>query len=359
MPPVFGPSSPSYARLWSWLGRNARSSRPSTTAIPVTASATLGVIVVLSIFGAKRWRLWSPLIGLLGGVAVAAGFGLVDADPILAARWVGLPALAWPGFDLSFGPAFWALLPAFLIPPLNSTAPPYFDLTGWIGVEAYYIANSGSTRGIPWIAIALLLLLISRSGFAWKPRLKEALVILVALVVLLGGGAALNEFGVKRLANVFRPDILLLAETPSQTEPGRTVLGETAAAFYDRDRDDRTAHLEAISNPDAECFAEVPVHKLVCKHWIETTGFSFPSGHSLTAMFFATFFLALALYFLSGWRRWPFYLLVPWAVLVCFSRTILRVHSPTDITVGGLEGVIFGAAAFLLVRTVLKRVGAQ
>ena len=254
-------------------------------------------------------------------------------------------------------PAWLLLLLAFIIPRLDSTGPPYFDLTGGVGVAAYWLAESGSLRGIPWIALVLLLLLISRSGFAWKPRLKEALVVVVALGVLLGGSAALNEFGVKRIAKVFRPDILLLAGTPSQTDEGRTVLGETAAAFYDRLRDDRTAYLETISDPDAECFEEVPLHELVCDHWIETTGFSFPSGHSLTAMFFATFFLALALYFLSGWRRWPCYLLVPWAVLVCFSRTTLRVHSPTDITVGGLEGLLFGAVAFLLVRKVLKAIG--
>ena len=96
-------------------------------------------------------------------------------------------------------------------------------------MAAYWLAESGSLRGIPWIALVLLLLLISRSGFAWKPRIKEALVVVVALGVLLGGGAALNEFGVKRIAKVFRPDILLLAGTPSLTDEGRTVLGEAVS----------------------------------------------------------------------------------------------------------------------------------
>ena len=30
------------------------------------------------------------------------------------AAWIGVPARGWPGFDLSFGPVFWALLPAFV-----------------------------------------------------------------------------------------------------------------------------------------------------------------------------------------------------------------------------------------------------
>jgi membrane-associated phospholipid phosphatase len=70
-------------------------------------------------------------------------------------------------------------------------------------------------------------------------------------------------------------------------------------------------------------------------------------------MMFATFFLAMGLASCSGRRLWVFYLLVPWAVMVCYSRTILRVHSPTDISIGGLEGIIVGILVFLLVRLVL------
>jgi len=82
---------------------------------PASALTTLGVIVGLSLFGARALRLWSPLIGLVLGTAVAAGFGLVDTAPLLAAPWIGWPAFTWPGFDLGFGVDFWALLPAFLI----------------------------------------------------------------------------------------------------------------------------------------------------------------------------------------------------------------------------------------------------
>lgn len=82
---------------------------------PASAGVTLFVIVAVSLFGARRWRLWSPLIGLVAGMGVAAAFGLVDTAPIAAAPWIGLPVLAWPGFDLSFGTEFWALLPAFVI----------------------------------------------------------------------------------------------------------------------------------------------------------------------------------------------------------------------------------------------------
>src|SRR5690606_35673427 len=69
---------------------------------PASASVTFLVIVAVSIFGARRWRLWSPLIGLVCGMAVAAAYGILDTGPLAAAAWIGLPALAWPGLDLSF-----------------------------------------------------------------------------------------------------------------------------------------------------------------------------------------------------------------------------------------------------------------
>ena len=34
--------------------------------------------------------------------------------------WVSLPNFTWPGFDLSFGAEFWALLPVFVV--VNLTA---------------------------------------------------------------------------------------------------------------------------------------------------------------------------------------------------------------------------------------------
>lgn len=87
----------------------------SSTAAPIVAIATLVTVLVLVLRAPPRWRLWSPIIGIVVGCAVAAPFGLYDAQTILDAPWVGVPLGAWPGFDLSPGPEFWGLLPAFII----------------------------------------------------------------------------------------------------------------------------------------------------------------------------------------------------------------------------------------------------
>ena len=59
-------------------------------------------------------RLWAPAVGIVAGSAVAALYGLYDFARIGRAAWIGIPAVELPAPDLDFGPAFWALLPAFL-----------------------------------------------------------------------------------------------------------------------------------------------------------------------------------------------------------------------------------------------------
>ena len=87
----------------------------SPTAAPVTALATLVTVLALVLRAPPKWRLWSPIIGIAVGCAVAAPFGLYDPQGVLDAPWVGVPLDAWPGFDLSPGAEFWGLLPAFII----------------------------------------------------------------------------------------------------------------------------------------------------------------------------------------------------------------------------------------------------
>ena len=81
---------------------------------PVSAFVTLAVTMVIILRASGVMRLWGPVAGIVSGCAVAGFFGLFSWDAVAAAPWIGLPVEGWPGFDFSFGPAFWALLPAFV-----------------------------------------------------------------------------------------------------------------------------------------------------------------------------------------------------------------------------------------------------
>ncbi len=84
-------------------------------AAPLSALVTLLVIVGIAVKATGMLRLWAPVAGVIAGAVVGGYFGIYDTARIADAPWIGLPdASAWPGFDLSFGPTFWALLPGFV-----------------------------------------------------------------------------------------------------------------------------------------------------------------------------------------------------------------------------------------------------
>ncbi len=80
---------------------------------PVCALVTVALIVGIGLKGNNALRLWAPVIGVVGGAAVGALFGIYDTQRIVDAPWVGMSLADWPGLDLAFGADFWALLPVF------------------------------------------------------------------------------------------------------------------------------------------------------------------------------------------------------------------------------------------------------
>ena len=97
----------------------------------------------------------------------------------------------------------------------------------------------------------------------------------------------------------------------------------SAEEFYALpDKASRSEHLRKVLTP------EFPLRPRSAITGFQKRNIFSPSGHSFSSMMFATFFLAMGLTYFSGRRLWVFYLLVLWAVAVCFSRPILRQHIP-------------------------------
>ena len=85
------------------------------SAAPVAAAITLVIVLALRLYSSPALQQWTPIIGLGIGGAVAAALGLYDFQGVAAAPLIGIPEYAWPGIDLNFAPAFWALLPGFVV----------------------------------------------------------------------------------------------------------------------------------------------------------------------------------------------------------------------------------------------------
>lgn len=86
----------------------------SAAAAPTISAVTILAVVALMLRAPRRLRAWTPVIGIGAGCATAAFFGVLDAERVGSASWLGVPAVATPGPDLNFDSRFWVLLPGFL-----------------------------------------------------------------------------------------------------------------------------------------------------------------------------------------------------------------------------------------------------
>ncbi len=243
------------------------------------------------------------------------------------------------GGSLGLLAAYLLILTAFIWSTADSTQAPYFDLDGGFAKTAYWITESGGPYGAAIVGMTMLVVFVTRPGV--KRRRRECFMLACAVGLCAGLGAACNEYVIKEYFQRPRPNIVSLLDSHQR-----------AVELHSLTRSQSSGRLSEVLAQNDGAIALSPAIKA---HWIETTGYSFPSGHSFSAMFFATFFLMLGLTCVSKKRRWCFYALVPWAVAVCYSRTILRVHSPADISAGALQGIVLGMIGFAVTVRLLQR----
>ena len=262
-----------------------------------------------------------------------------------------LPLFKWAIIPLVITWLFLSL--SFIVPLLDSTSAPFFVLNSLFSDAVYWLSQSGGKFGAPVVGLLMLAVLVGREGISVKRKWTETCLVVLVISLLAGGGAVVNEHVIKAELKIPRPNILWLADGHVAGKSESSRLGVSAEQFYNTgDKEARRLPLQKVLDQQP---AILQLSPLIKAHWIEETGYSFPSGHAFSAMFFAAFFLLMATSYLSGKRFLFFYVLLPWAIGVGYSRTILRLHTPADITLGGLQGLLVGICAWLLVRTLIRR----
>lgn len=197
----------------------------------------------------------------------------------------------------------------------------------------YFISESGGVYGTAALAVVLCL----TAAFQQERRRHQARAFGMGfgfLLILLGGVAALNEYGVKPLVQQPRPShMFLLGEAPSPH----------LAEFYLQPEPERQAYLNSYLQVHGGKYANVS--PLVLAHWVAESGYSFPSGHSQNAFLLATMLaFGLCLQLPPRKRAWCL-LPLAWALLVCLSRVALGVHTELDVSLGAVFGLVL---AYLL-----------
>ena len=189
---------------------------------PTVAIVTLIVIVGLALRVSGAWRLWSPLIGIGVGCVIAALFGAYDVQRVADAPWAGIPGSSFPGFDLSFGAGFWALLPVFVV----------ITLVGGIKNIGDSVAIQGASRRRPRVTDFRLVqgslntngLGILLSGIAGTPPTTVYSSTSVSLTSLTGVAA-------RRVGYVIGALLLVLALFPKLTAVLLTIPSPVMGAY--------------------------------------------------------------------------------------------------------------------------------
>lgn len=204
------------------------------------------------------------------------------------------------------------------------------------------ITHTGSTAGIIVILLASAVL-ISMGAKSLMKGVLQGLVVFLLLSVAVGGTAFFNEFVIKERLKEFRPSILYLQEHTDIN----------AKEFYSKgDKIKRSNYLKNNLNLDdgqSLYVDDKPLNDAVLKEWIRSAGYSFPSGHSVSAFLVVTL---LGYYVLirfkhvnakpAGRGLWLIGLLYMWAMLIAYSRVLIGVHIAWDISLGALWGSMVG-----------------
>jgi phosphatidylglycerophosphatase B len=205
---------------------------------------------------------------------------------------------------------------------------------------AYWTTQSGGRTG----TFLILLLTCIIHTIAYDTLLGKLLGFLrsfsvLSLILILC--AAINEYGIKRSLKIVRPShsFMIRHARPAPAIDSLYGLSTTARKEYFR----RIIAADSINLGKMD--------PRVLHHWIEESGYSFPSGHTFNAFLIASVLSFTLLQYASRKLRWLCVVPVIWAFLVGLSRLLLGAHSPWDVSIGAAMGLLI-AHGLLAIRPI-------
>lgn len=156
---------------------------------------------------------------------------------------------------------------------------------------------------------------------------------IVALILIFGALAFINERVTKPILKLQRPSHTYMLH--------QTGLSTAIDSLYHLDKDARRDFFKSLLKTQPLKFKDID--SAIQEHWIDESGFSFPSGHTFNAFLFAMI-LSYAIFHNRSYPRLRNLFILPfaWALLVAISRVAVGAHSALDVSAGAALGILIG-----------------
>jgi len=153
---------------------------------------------------------------------------------------------------------------------------------------------------------------------------------LLTIIVVLSSFAYVNEHAIK-------PSIR--ASRPSHTYIVRQARSNAKLdSIYSLAENNKRIFFRGLVSADTTTFGSIDPR--ILDHWVEETGYSFPSGHSFNAFLLAGI-IAFGIYqIVPKNRRYLCTIPLLWAALVALSRVAVGAHTAWDVSVGSAMGLV-------------------
>lgn len=201
----------------------------------------------------------------------------------------------------------------------------------WWCASAYWATESAGKIG----TFVILVITCTFYAFREATKRKKLLIFLKSFFILggiLSGIAFVNEHLTKEALAIARPSHLYITQHRIPAFP--------VDSLYTLDKRARRALLQRLIAADSVGYASFDTK--ILDHWVEESGYSFPSGHSFNA-FLLALILTFSLYHSrSKFARRLYLLPLCWAFLVAVSRVAVGAHSALDVSFGAALGLFVG-----------------
>lgn len=178
---------------------------------------------------------------------------------------------------------------------------------------------------------------------------KEKVISFFKSILIVGGLIAalafFNEHVTKKALKLARPSHTFVLEQSGS----HAKLDE----FYKLSDTERKLFLKRMMDFNPVNFKQID-HR-VLEHWIDESGYSFPSGHSFNAFLLAYIFSYVMFHSRKKWVNVLYFVPFVWAVTVAVSRVAIGAHSVLDVSFGSALGLL-AASVFLYFDTGKKLV---